>query len=579
MIEILNRLTKRVFRFTIGWRAYAGAVQASFAILAFGLGIWGWFLHKPPNNLTDYANNLFRTMQLITLQFPTQFDSGLPWQLHVARLMVPFAALAASLHLIIGAATRPARLALMPRARDHIIICGDQQLTLDALKRLSEHGQQQVVVLSSGMNASRRETLEAMGLTIVEGDPREAATLKAIGVSNAAALFLTGTDDVENLNIAILAIAANRERSPDKAPLTLAMILDHEALAHELAFALDGLTRAARMRYHRLCPDREGLALELACNAPVFQKAVLDEPAHILVFGLFGRWEQTLMQLIVSGQDHSDHRMLLTIVVSPEEKEALERWRAERPELGLVAEFLLLHAGAALVPQNDEIAKWRRTHTPPHLAVILRNDTQALGTALALRRPGSTFGLDAKRPILVRQSKEDHLLSALGTSFHGTERLANFHVFGGLLRPESIARVLDLEGEEMAMALHATYQNSARTFQPGSPESIAAWDALPETLRNANRSAVQHMSIILKAVGFEPGHPIDEAVIERMARIEHRRWIVDRIEYGWRYAPQRNDALLLHPSLRNYEELTSEEQEKDRSQVRKLLELFLARGK
>ncbi|MFY7926933.1 MAG: RyR domain-containing protein [Aquidulcibacter sp.] len=579
MIETLNRLTQRVFRFTIGWRAYAGVVQASFAILAFGLGIWGWFLHKPPNDMADYANNLFRTLQLITLQFPTQFDSGLPWQLHVARLMVPLAALAASLHLIIGAATRPARLALMPRARNHIVICGDQQLTLDALKRLSEYGRQQVVVLSSGMNASRRDTLESMGLTIVEGDPREATTLKAVGISNAAALFLAGTDDLENLNIAILAMNSAKERSPDKPPLILAVILDHEALSHELALALDGLTRAAGMRYHRLCPDREGLALELTRNAPVFQKSNLEERSHIMVFGLFGRWEQTLMQLIVSGQDHPTHRVLLTIVVSPEERDALELWRAERPELDLVAEFLLLAAGPALLPQANEIAKWRLMHAPPHLAVILRNDAQALGTALALRRPGSTLGLDATRPILVRQSQEDHLLSALGTSFLGTERLANFRVFGGLLRAESIARVLDLEGEEMAMALHATYQNSTRTFQPGSPENIAAWGALPETLRNANRSAVQHMSIILKAVGFEPGHPIDDSLIERMARIEHRRWIVDRIEFGWRYAPERNDALLLHPSLRNYEELTSEEQEKDHSQVRKLLELFLARGK
>ena len=80
-MNFLHRVTRPVARFAQRWRAHAGLIQAFFATLAFALGLWGWFLHTPPADLSGHLNNLFRTLQLITLQFPTQFDRQLPWQL------------------------------------------------------------------------------------------------------------------------------------------------------------------------------------------------------------------------------------------------------------------------------------------------------------------------------------------------------------------------------------------------------------------------------------------------------------------------------------------------------------------
>jgi hypothetical protein len=576
-MNFLHRLTRPVARFAQRWRAHAGLIQAFFATLAFALGLWGWFLHTPPADLSGHLNNLFRTLQLITLQFPTQFDGQLPWQLHVARLMVPLAALAASLHIVIGAATRPARLALMPTARNHIIICGAEQLTESALRKLAEQGDRQIVTLGPPMDPGRREALEGLGLTIVEGDAREPATLPAIGAANAAALFITGEDDVANLNIAMLAISATRARKPGLPPLSLAVLVDREELASELDSALDGLSRAAGLRYHRLCPDREGLRLELARHAPVFRKQNLDARTHLLVLGLAGRWQQSLMQLVTAAQDHPTERPLLTLVLAPEEMAALAEWRHARPELELVAEFAVLPSGHALLPPAETLADWRAAHAAPQLAIVLRPDAEALGTALALRRPGCALGVDAATPILVRQSREDHLLAALGGAGIEQERLGGLIAFGGLLRAESIARVLDRTGEATAIAMHAAYQEATKTLPPGSPESIAAWDALSENLRDANRAAAEHVPILLAAVGLRAGDAANDETIERMARIEHRRWIADRLDRGWRYAPIRDNAQLLHPSMLDYDALPEMEREKDRNQVRTILGLLAPR--
>jgi hypothetical protein len=45
---------------------------------------------------------------------------------------------------------------------------------------------------------------------------------------------------------------------------------------------------------------------------------------------------------------------------------------------------------------------------------VLREDADAIATMLALRRPGNALGTDAV-PVLVRQSKEDRLLSRVRT--------------------------------------------------------------------------------------------------------------------------------------------------------------------
>lgn len=61
--------------------------------------------------------------------------------------------------------------------------------------------------------------------------------------------------------------------------------------------------------------------------------------------------------------------------------------------------------------------------------------------------------------------------------------------------------------------------------------------------------------------------------MERLARIEHRRWMADRIDRGWTSGAARDNARLIHPSIRPFDELSAEEQEKDRNAVRALAKI------
>jgi len=453
------------------------------------------------------------------------------------------------------------------------------------LTTLASRGRQ-VVVVAPKITRARREALEGLGLTIVEGDPLHASTIQSLHLSHAGALFLTADDDVANLNIAMLALLACRERPASLPPLTLAVLIEREALAVELDAALDSLSRLHGVRYHRLCPDREGARLELSRFAPVLAKPSLDLPSHVLVIGLAGNWQPIVAQIIAAVQDHPDKPAILTFIVDDHEAEAVRDWHDARPELDLIAEILILQRHTdAMLPADYIIRPWRDAHIPPQLAVVLRGDADSIATALALRRPGHLLGTQ-NVPILVHQSREDQLLGHLGDMKVANRDMTRLVAIGGLVRTESIERVLDQKGDEIAIELHADYQRKAKTQTAGSPAALQAWDELTENMRDANRAAAEHAPILFAAAGFRivPAQPgiatatLSPEELERLARVEHRRWLADRIDRGWRYGAIRDDPRMLHPLLVPYDDLSEENKQKDRNNVHTLLAILGKQG-
>ncbi len=569
----ITRWTARISAFVTRNRTLLQAIVGSAAVM---LGFWGWHEKQPPHSLGEYLNTFFRTLQLVTLQFPTQFANDVPWQLQIARLLLPLVAVAASINVLVGSMSRPFRLALLPRARDHAIVIGDAKLTEAALVKLAERGEQ-IVVVAPSHDPTRRDALEGLGLTLVDADPEQPGVWKALNVKEAAALLLTGRNDLLNLNLAMSAVQAAAGRDAARQPLPLAVLIEREDLARELDAALDGIARRNGVRYHRLSPDKEGVRLELAQLAPVFAKTARDAASHVLIAGLNGQWEQVVGQILMATQDHPTKRPILSFMVSSEESARLDRWRAARPDLELVMEMEQL-ASVGLMPAPSAVADWRARRGAPHLAVVMTGETDAVAVALALRRPGGDFDIGAA-PVLVRQEHEDRLLAALAATSVRDRDFTGLHAFGGLIRAESIARVLDRKGDDLAMALHASYLDALKDLPAGSPAAVAAWDDLPENMRDANRASADHLPILLASECLKA--PVDVAslpaeTIDRLARVEHRRWMTERILRGWKRGEARDDVRRLHPSIVDFDALPSNERQKDVNAVLNLMRLGAA---
>ena len=67
-------------------------------------------------------------------------------------------------------------------------------------------------------------------------------------------------------------------------------------------------------------------------------------------------------------------------------------------------------------------------------------------------------------------------------------------------------------------------------------------------------------------------------LVEQLARNVHENWAQGRINEGWTYGPERNDALKQHPCLIGYDDLPESEKEYDRNAAMETLKLILKLG-
>ena len=65
---------------------------------------------------------------------------------------------------------------------------------------------------------------------------------------------------------------------------------------------------------------------------------------------------------------------------------------------------------------------------------------------------------------------------------------------------------------------------------------------------------------------------------ELLARNTHENWAQLRLAEGWRYGPQRDDRLKLHPCLVDYAQLPESEKEYDRRAALETLKTITALG-
>lgn len=573
-VSIVIRLAARIAR---SFEKYQMFPKTMSIAAALGLGMWGWEIQEPANDFSSMLSNLFRTAQLVTLHFPERLiDAAIPWQLQVSRLLVPFVAFVATIHVVVSAFTRPARLALMSLTERHVIVCGSVHFTVSALEILADRGQR-IVTVDESVAASRQTALEALGLTVVEADPSQSTTFVRLNLPNASAVFFAHDDDLKNVELALAAIESAQNRSKRLTPLLVAVRIDNDELAFECDLVLDRLSSKYRARYRRLQPDRESLRIELQQVAPVFLKQNRSMPSRILIVGLAGRWQEIVMQAIIASQDVPDACPIVSLAVDEAEEAVFRRWQDATPELHLIARFEIIRLERRPFP--SELLVGNAKFVPPDLTVILRNDGEAVATALFLRRPTNVFGI-TNQPILVRRSEEDRVLERLNGVGVSQCCLSRLHAFGGLVRAETVERVLDHRGEEIAMALHEQYR-MLESSELASTHSVATWDDLSEDRRQANRAAADHASILFAAVGRHLAQRNDALArssslisndeLEALARIEHRRWMAHRVDSGWRAGVLRDDERRIHDCLVPFDQLSKDSQDKDRSAVRALV--------
>lgn len=131
--------------------------------------------------------------------------------------------------------------------------------------------------------------------------------------------------------------------------------------------------------------------------------------------------------------------------------------------------------------------------------------------------------------------------------------------------------------EPIARAIHSEYLALVASDLWKGPSAVS-WEELSEEFREANRDQARAIVEKLRVLGLgiapktsgtesEPIVFSDEQV-DRLARMEHERWVTEKVRNGWVQGRVRDNARRVHPDLVPWEALDEPAREKDRNAVR-----------
>lgn len=139
--------------------------------------------------------------------------------------------------------------------------------------------------------------------------------------------------------------------------------------------------------------------------------------------------------------------------------------------------------------------------------------------------------------------------------------------------------------EKLAAAIHENYCQQARQDMHKSFQNIAPWQHLDETFKKANLGQVDQIEHKLRRIGFtleladskEMTFQFSQEEVERLADMEHGRWVVERLEEGWTLG-ERNDTKKTRPQLICWDRLPLVEKKKDYQAIRDLPKVLALAG-
>ena len=158
---------------------------------------------------------------------------------------------------------------------------------------------------------------------------------------------------------------------------------------------------------------------------------------------------------------------------------------------------------------------------------------------------------------------------------------------------------MDLTGElleKLAEAAHNVFcaQLESEGYKYGEKtdedakthSSLVPYQQLPNDEKVQNQDLVRDIASKLDGSGYtmiparsnEPAFEFPGDNLEKMAELEHERWMRLKLEAGWQYAPQTDKAKKLHAALQSWEDLSTLNKEKDRLMVRRIPQILAHAG-
>lgn len=565
------------------WDRHGWWLLAALAVTAFALGYRGferWTVSacQPMGETWSPMDVVYLALQLFVYESGGVATCGI-WQLNVARLLAPAVVGVAGARGVLLLLRERSDLLRLSRFRGHVVICGLGEKGRLLAEELRARGRR-VVAIDLAAHEGHQRCRDA-GAVVLCGAAESLERLRAARIDRAEMLLAVTGSDAVNAEIAACAASGLIERRTR--PLTALIHIADPVLERQLrVLALDRPRQGLRLEFFNI-HERGALALwrDHAAFAPARPQ---PRPPRILIVGAgaLGRY-----LALVAGGAWAVHPasalgpLALDWIDAEAGREAqalragYPRWAAHCACTALnLAPAEPAFARAELLLQAGVAGDWDAVY------VCLPEAAASMRAALLL-----AAWLPAHCPIVVSVPRSTGL-TRLATAHSG----ARMQVFPLLERTCTFDLLHTDRRENLARAIHANYLAHALRGgeSAGQNPSVRDWNDLPEDLRESNRLQADHILSKLEKAGCR-AVPLDhvppdafaftDAEVEMLAEYEHERWMLERMQAGWRFAEGPKDLeRKTSPYLVPWHDLGEEIRELDRQPVRQIPALLAAAG-
>jgi len=557
------------------------ALTGTAGALCLILAAWGWILELRPTSVSGWVDVSVRSIKALLLSdiyFDYSESAAGPW-LEASRALGLVVSLALAGRIAIFALSGRASGFILSRRRAHDLVIGDGPAA-EAYVLLNPSGR---VTWLCGCEEPKLADLARLPRR--DGIDRQ---LKDAGGARARRIVIDEGDDASSWQTA----REVARRLPD------AEVLVHIADA----WLNEKLNRSGDEKRLIAFSYSGGAARQVMLAHPPFLLArrLGAEGQHILVVG-FGALGQALAREFFATSVTGENAAMMVTVIDPEADVRRRDFLGRHPGLPGVADLACIDGDVRLEDDALEAALVARVRRCAIAAVYvaLPESAHPLSAAIALIERAGRSGLFRAPVFLCAPNgagapRRRHGAGRVGDGADdpgddllGERALAPFGSWADALDGSGIGAG---EVDARARAFHDAYR---RNLSGRGGPADCPWDELAEDYRRSNRRLAAHVRAKLSEAGFdlagwlgavEGGRPafdlpewragIDEDLIERLARQEHRRWMMERALNGWSFGPVRDNLARRHPDMKPYDQLSEEAREKDRVMVRESLELI-----
>ncbi|MCP5246106.1 MAG: NAD-binding protein [Burkholderiales bacterium] len=534
-------------------------------------------------DLKQYASLsdlLYKTLGLFTLGFSAQ-TGDIPWQLDFARWLAPlllsYAAVRTLMLMLHG------RLALLRlrQLKNHAVVCGlggqeaEDGYGWTMVQALVAKGIPTVVIEPNPLNVHLGWTRN-QGITVITGNARDNQNLIQANVKQAGYLLALTEDDAANSEIVFQAFQLKQTHPNSPLLQCIAQVKSHELAAilyDDAVFSKDYTNFSARVINMRQMAAR-WLLTQHGPDKVLIDSISKMREIRILLLGNHDFSDDLVLRFAKLGHYGTPQPIHVTLA-GPQAESRRALLSMQHPVLSDIITITAKDIELSFL--NAQTTQQLITSAKPDITYVCAADTEAtlIWTKTLTRLPLNC-------PVIVCQFADTLLarrvesLCALHTHFRFVYPLNNIFSFDALFNTSH---------DQLAMLIHDHYVASQEDAgdTPENNASLINWAELPETLKDANRNQADHLQIKCRILTgsnqYTPEqieHALqDQKACERLARMEHDRWIAEKLLDGWQPTTGEKDtARRLSPALVPWNDLPESERQKDRDAVANIPQLL-----